>query len=110
MEGNIVKAAWVLGGSIFVSTVVFGAGAAGLSLYALRSTGQQAEELSRRSADAVLRAPANTKVALRADDVAPIKIGFEPKLPLALRAENSLDENTGKRAAFEVDVKPNLQK
>lgn len=110
MEGNIVKAAWILGGSIFLSTIVFGAGAAALSLYALKTTGQQADELSKRSADAVLHAPEHTHVALRSEDGTPLKLGFEPKLPLAIRAENSLDDHTGQRAAFEVDVKPNLSK
>ena len=110
MEGNVVKAAWILGGSILASVVVAGVGILIAGTILVGVIGKKLDVLSQRSAEAVMNAPKNTMVSLKANDGAAIKVGFEPKLPLAIRAENSLDDATGKRAAFEVDVKPNLQK
>ena len=128
MEGNIAKAAWVLGGSFLVGLAVAGVGLFVGAIYLTHGLYDQFETLSKRSAEAILQAPKNTRVALdqstpvklSVDPGAPIRVGFDPqspikvgfdlKLPMALRVENSLDDATGQRARFEVEAKPTLSK
>ena len=128
MEGNVVKAAWVLGGSILTSVVLAGVGLFVGLIYFTHGLYEQTEILSKRSAEAIMDAPKNTRVALDQstpvklsvdpgapirlgfDPMAPIKVGFDLKLPMALRVENSLDDATGQRARFEVEAKPTLTK
>lgn len=108
MEGNIVKAAWILGGSMLASVVLAGVGLFVGVLILSNSAWKHLDVFSQRAADAVLEAPKNTTVHF--DPTAMVKVGFEPKLPVAVRLENSMDEHRGTRAVFEVEVKPTLAK
>jgi hypothetical protein len=104
MEGNIVKAAWILGGSMIASVCLAGVGLfVGGSLFA-SALWAQMDKTSQRAADAVLEAPTRTRVVL--DTSVPIKVGFENKLPMALRVENSLDEEKGTRAPLVLKLNP----
>lgn len=109
MDGSIVKAAWILGGSLLASTVLAGVGLLGGAIYLSHGFYEQLDMVTKRSAEAILKAPENTKVTFPQDGGL-VKVGFEPKLPIAMRVENSMDENRGTRAVFEVEVKPTLNK
>lgn len=125
MEGNVVKAAWILGGSIVLSVVIFGVGAIFMVVWFSRASGDRAERISERAAQAVIEAATHTHVTLNAseqpikvaldasqplrvgfDGTTPVKVGFENKLPMALRVENSLDEEKGTRAPLVLKLNP----
>lgn len=110
MEGNIVKAAWILGGSILASVVLGGVGLFIGVAYLSPGFYEQLDNASKRSAEAIMKAPENTRVGFRTGEGEIIKVGFEPKLPIAMRVENGMDEARQTRAVFEVEVKPTLKK
>ncbi|HEX8325250.1 MAG TPA: hypothetical protein VF595_15220 [Tepidisphaeraceae bacterium] len=110
MEGNIVKAAWILGGSILGSVVLAGIGLFIGMIYLSNGFYEQLDMVTKRSAEAIMKAPENTRVAVRSDENDSIKLGFDRKLPISMHIENSMDENRQKRAVFEVEVKPTLSK
>ena len=107
MEGNVVKAAWILGGSLIGSVVLAGVGLFAGTLYFSNNLWKQVDMITKRSAEAIMTAPKNTTVTF-APDTPPIRVGFDRKQPISMHIENSMDENRQKRAVFEVEVKPNL--
>lgn len=104
MEGNVVKAAWILGGSMIASVVLAGVGLFVGGAILSATTWKQLDKFSQRAADAVVEAPTKTRVAF--DTQQPVKVGFENKLPMALRVENSLDEEKGTRAPLVLKLNP----
>ena len=104
MEGNVVKAAWILGGSLIASVALAGVGLFVGGAILSATTWKQLDVFSQRAANAVLEAPKHTRIAFDADQ--PLKVGFENKLPMALRIENSLDEAKGTRAPLVLKLNP----
>ena len=102
MHGSIVKAAAILGASIVLSVALLGVGAWILVERAV----DRVTTASERLAQAVERAPGQIaiKQPVSLDLPNAMKVGFEPKLPLRVQAENSINEHTGGRAQFELQL------
>jgi len=112
MEGNIVKAAWVLGGSIFVSTLIGGGGVIVSSVMLSRQISAETEAASKRATAAILEAPKNTRVvvagaseqAIRVDLTTPNPFKVTAAVPeaMGLRVENGIEQGSGARVPFQV--------
>ena len=100
MEGNVVKAAWILGGSMVASVLLLGVGAFVIT----GAAWVKIDQFTKRAAETALEASRHTRVSF--DTEQPIKVGFENKLPMSLRLENSLDESKGTRAPLVLKLNP----
>lgn len=102
LHGSIVKAAAILGASIVISVALLGIGAWVLVERAVSRVNSASERL----AQAVEKAPSKIAIdkPISLDLPNAMKVGFEPKLPIRVQVENSINQHTGNRAQFELQV------
>lgn len=102
MHGSIVKAAAILGASIIISVVMLAVGA---WILVDRAVGR-VSAASERLAQAVEKAPSQIEIKqpVSLDLPNAMKVGFEPKLPIRVQVENSINQHSGDRAQFELQL------